>query len=79
MVYSMSKVVCFYVHQAWLKMKNIKPIILRPQRGYINHGTLYYTNLTHTYTHTHIYIHTDTSFTLIIGSSGLVEDEKYFL
>jgi hypothetical protein len=79
MVYSMSKVVCFYVHQAWLKMKNIfynacsyimlkvkgyifsqrqvpvaqttekwthkfkslliKPIIIRAQRGYINHGT----------------------------------------
>jgi hypothetical protein len=44
----------------------IKPIIIRAQRGYINHGTLYYTNLTHTHTHIYTYIHTDTSFTLII-------------
>jgi hypothetical protein len=36
-----------------LKSLLIKPIIIRAQRGYINHGTLYYTNLTHT--HTHIY------------------------
>ena len=34
----------------------IKPIIIRAQRGYINHGTLYYTNLTHT--HIHPSIHT---------------------
>jgi hypothetical protein len=34
----------------------IKPMIIRAQRGYINHGTLYYTNLTHTHTRTHTYI-----------------------
>ena len=37
----------------------IKPIIIRTQRGYINQGTLYYTNLAHTHAHTfiHSFIH----------------------
>lgn len=42
----------------------IKPIIIRAQRGYINHGT--FIQISHIHTHTHTYIHTDTSFTLII-------------
>ena len=57
----------YFLHKdkcLWLKLLRNEPInsnlyqlnLIRAQRGYINHGTLYYTNLTHTHTRSHTYI-----------------------
>ena len=74
-IFSQRQVPVAQTTEKWThKFKSLltKPIIIRAQseRGYINHGTLYYSNFAYTHTHTYIHTHTHPP-TYRVKSSGI--------